>query len=177
MLGQIFQTSSNVVLDAITVVGTLSSSTGDYTPYLFDLGTGTYNSYSSSLLDLSSYANMLGSLTFGLTFQTGTNFVKLDFTGTDQVTLIGNHSYAFALLAPSANANFNWQRSNGTTSYADGAGFQATSITGTATSSGMGGSVRNPYLAVYTLPVPEPTSITLMGLGLLATTFFIRRRK
>jgi hypothetical protein len=167
------------VLSAFSMIENGGGGAATYQPFLFDLGTLTFNA-NSSTFNPSSYANLLSTVTVQPGAMGSRNFLEFDFTGSDAVTLTVGHSYAFGLLNNNGISDMNFQRASGTQPNPNGAPFQILSggLSGTsATVPGWGGGPRNMFVGIYTTAVPEPASMTLMGLGTLAGLLFIRRRK
>jgi hypothetical protein len=177
VIGEIFNwTGSANALTAITIVDMSSAGGGTYQPFLFDLGTGIFNSSSntfnpSAQINLFSAGDSFASPTF-----TSTNFLELNFFNSDQVTLQTGDSYAFGLVSTSANSDLIVGRSVGFQSDSNGDGFIAENLNASTDEPQPFSTdgVRNPFIGVYT--VPEPTSITLVMMGVLTSAVFMRRR-
>jgi hypothetical protein len=143
---------------------------------LYNLGTTIYSSGSQDF-NPSAQTNLLASgdsITAGATG--GNNFEELDFAGADAtVTLITGDSYAFTLLNTSGS-NLNVFRSSGTQSDPNGDGytFSSTSATTDNAQPFSGAGIRNLFIGVYATPVPEPTSVSLIGVASLG---LISRRR
>ena len=119
--------------------GTGTSSSATITVNLYDLGAITApnpNPYSAN-------NNLLGGGSgVAITYTTqATGLLKLDFTGTDQVTLGAGHMYAFEIAGVSATSPMNWYRT-GSDLYTGGAAYRSRGWIN-------GGSARDFSLAVY----------------------------
>ena len=180
--GEIFKwggSANGNVLSAFSIIDAGGGGGAAYQPFLFDLGTGTYNT-TAATFNPSLYTDLFSAVTVQPPGAGANKFIEFDFTGSDQVTLTVGDSYAFGLLNNNGTSDMNFLRNSGTQSDPNGVPFQILSggLSGTsATVPGYGGGPRNLFVGIYTTPVPEPASMTLMGLGTLAGLMFIRRRK
>jgi hypothetical protein len=181
-IGEIFNWTGSAngnVLSAISIVDAGGGGGDTYQPFLFDLGTGLFNT-TSATFNPSAQVDLFANSTVTLPALGSANFLEFDFSGADLVTLTVGHSYAFGLLNTSGTPSFNFRRSNGAQSDPNGVPFQITSggLSGTtANVPGYGGGPRNIFIGIYTEPVPEPATMALLGLGILAGGVMIRRRK
>jgi|ERR1017187_3960329 hypothetical protein len=167
---------NGATLGAISIIDNGGGGVATYQPFLYDLGTGLYN-LPSTQFNPSTQVNLLGAQTITPPPLGSANFLEFDFSGADAITLIAGHSYAFGLLNNNGTSDMNYRRASGAQSDPNGDGFTFTSFSATADNAApYSGSVRNSFIGVYT-EVPEPASMTLMGLGTLAGLMFIRRRK
>jgi len=163
-------TGAASTLSAIAVIDTGAGGGDTYQPFLFNLGTGVYNTPSSQF-NLSAQTDLLGasdSVTLpGVS--SGKTQLEIDFSGADQITLQTGDTYAFGLLyTGGSTANLNFERSSGAQSDPNGDGFTATGLSATADNAApYSGSVRNEFIGVYaTTPVPEPSTYAMLGGGL-----------
>lgn len=147
--------------------------------------TGGYNILqNANTNDMLNPGNLGTGPTFNYSGVATQNYLEFDLSGASQVTLQAGASYAFEIWAPSstvANALF-WRRgaefyANGNIygANAAGAGYAADVTQLGVSMNNVAGGTRDGGLALYA--VPEPASMTLMGLGTLAGLMFIRRRK
>jgi hypothetical protein len=103
------------------------------------------------------------------------------FSGADLVALAANEEYAVEILTPTSLGNnaFTWYR--GSTADPGGQMFSSATSSGArdtlAANGQAGGAPRTGALALYAAPVPEPTSIALIGGGLLAGLLIRRNKK
>jgi hypothetical protein len=181
--GEVFnwQGSANGnTLAAFSMVMNGSTGNGSYQPFLMDLGTTVFNTSSSSF-NPSLHANLLSSTSALNVSAVGSqNFLEFDLSDVDSVTLTIGHSYAFGLLCTAgASSDISFQRANGVQSDANGVQFYIASgglTSSSATVPGWGGGPRNMLIGLYTVTVPEPSSMALAGLG-AAAMLIMRRRK
>ena len=181
--GEVFKwggSANGNVLSAFSMIENGAGGASTWQPFLFDLGPSLAFNANGSTFNPSSYTDLLGASTVTPPALGSQNFVEYDLNGADQVTLTVGDSYAFGLFNTSGTADVNFLRASGTQPDLNGAPFQILSggLSGTtANVPGYGGGPRNIFIGIYTTPVPEPASMTLMGLGTLAGLMFIRRRK
>jgi hypothetical protein len=184
--GEVFKWAGSAngdLLQAYSMVVNSANSARIYQPFLLDLGTGTYNSYSTPF-NPSIAPNLLGSSTITISGLSAgpQSFVEMDLTGLDAVALTVGHSYAFGLLNvdPAAvGTDIYFMRASGTQTDPNGMPFDtgASGLSSTsAAAPGWGGGPRNIFIGLYTAPVPEPSSMALLGGG-LAALFMVRRFK
>lgn len=169
------------VLSAYSMIITGANPSDTYQPFLLDLGTSIFNGYSTPF-NPSLHPNLLSSATtFNMPNVGGSTFLEFDLTGSDAITLTVGHSYAFGLLNGGSNlgADIYFLRAggvitdpNGMPFYTGPAGLSDTS----ASCSGWGGSARNIFVGLYTTPVPEPSSLALVGAGIMLMGMFRRSK-
>jgi hypothetical protein len=178
--GEVFNWSgASATLSALSLIDTGGGGTAVYQPFLLDLGTGIFNS-TSTTFNPSLHADLLSSsLTVTPPALGSANFVEFDFSGVDAVTLVSGHSYAFGLLNNNNDASFNFLRSGGGSSDPNGIGFTLPSLTSTSESSGFSGNPRTAFIGLYTtaVAVPEPGTMAMMGMGIAGIGALLRRKK
>jgi len=175
--GEIFNwTGSAVTLSAVTIIDMGGGGGANYQPFLFDLGPTIYNTMSSTF-NPSAQTDLFGNytLTPGAVGGSG-NFIEFDLSGSDAITLNPGDSYAFGLLNNNSSADFNFRRSSGGSSDPNGIGYTLTSLSATTITDGMSGNNRTMFIGLYT-EVPEPSTLVMVGLGILAGGILIRRRQ
>jgi len=154
--------SSGLTLGAISIVDTGGGGAATFQPFLFDLGTGIYNTPSSQF-NPSAQVNLLSTVTLTPPAFGSANFLEFDFSGTDAISLTSGHSYAFGLVNNNNNASLFFERSGGGVGDPNGDGFTLTSLSATSdNASPWSSAVRTMMIGVYT-EVPEPSSLALMG--------------
>ena len=181
--GEVFKWAGSAngdVLSAYSMILVGANPTRTYQPFLLDLGTSTYNGFGTPF-NPSLHPDLLGSTTVTLPNVGANTFLEFDLTGSDAVTLTVGDSYAFGLWNIDPNTvgtDIYFLRDSGTQADPNGMPFYTGALginDPSGACSGWGGGARNIEMALYT--VPEPATMTLMGLGTLAGLMFIRRRK
>ena len=179
-LAQTFSLSTPGILSTIQF-GDAGGPSGTFTYgiALYDLGAVQTPATSASFTAGTSLLPAADSATTFLTytFASGAdNVSKLTFSGADAITLQANEYYAFDIITSTANPNTStWGPSRGgATGFTGGQLFRAS---GATTFGAINGGVREMDFALTTTAVPEPASMTLLGLSALVGTFMIRRRK
>jgi hypothetical protein len=182
-LGEVFRwggSANGNVLSAFSIIDLGGGGASTYQPFLFDLGTGYTFNANGSTFNPSLYTDLFSAVTATPPAFGSGNFLEFDLTGSDAVTLNVGDTYAFGLLNTSGTPDFAFLRSSGTQPDPNGAPFQILTggLTGTsATVPGYGGGPRNLFVGIYTVTVPEPTSMALLGLGSLVGLMVLRRKQ
>lgn len=169
--------ASGFQLDSFSIVAAGGPSTGIIHLYQSPVGGTEADGYVnlSFSTDLLGGGAGLGFTYFGSATQ---NILNFDLTGSDQVTLLANTLYAIDFTANVSDTAYNFYVRRGGAFYTAGGNIYATATADTAAGQRFdvsGSGRRDAPLALYA--VPEPASMTLMGLGTLAGLMFIRRRK
>jgi hypothetical protein len=185
-LSETFTPSSAYTLGQINILAGVSAANTSLTVHLFDV-TGVDKQGSSAFyfpgVDL--FGGGSG-LAFTVTTAGEQQYIfSLSNGGTsDQITLTAGNTYALEIWTPATvgQNNFQWYRAGvvatdgqmmGSHDASSGVSRNTLAALGLA-----GGAPRTGSLALFAAtPVPEPASVALMGLGALAGTFVLRRRK
>jgi hypothetical protein len=178
VLAEMFTPSSGFTLGGFNVIDSVNTA-DTYQVGLFDLGPAGTVSVSSSAATYTPGANLFSVTSVSLPTS---GQVQGEFTlpVADQVSLLAGEEYALEIWTPVADVTANgfiWYR--GSTADPGGQMFSAADVSvarKTLAGNGQaGGAPRTGALALY--QVPEPASMTLLGLGALVGTLVIRRRK
>ncbi len=184
LMAETFTPSSTFTLGSVSMMmGVNNLTDNSYKLYLWDLGpagTISVNSAAATYGPLTPGTNLFSDTSIAFTSTSGGE-VQGTFTlpVADQVTLNAGEEYAVEIWNPTADgsAGVTWFRAS--TADPGGQMFSGGDAVGgvrnTLVANGQaGGAPRTGTLALY--QVPEPASMTLMGLGMLAGLIFIRRR-
>lgn len=169
-LSQSFLASSPGLLDSIQLY--VNGSYASNSVHLYDLGTGgNPTSYTpgsgSTSVDLLHSGEFYNIVFLG---SSDPSVVELQFSGVDAVTLAAGHRYVFEIepMVGPYIGQMTWYRSSSDV-YGDGAAYRQRNALGGTPGFDMS-------LAVNLTPVPEPSSFTLMGLGVVLAGRALRRK-
>jgi hypothetical protein len=176
-LGETFYWSgATTKLTAASFVQTFGGGSGQYQPFLFDLGnTQTYGGSNTTFVP-NNYTNLLPLGEVQPPALGNNSYVDLEVDFTTPITLLSGHSYAYGFQNIDSITDSNFQKTAGGQSDSDGEGFVFTgnlNSTDPDTPVTFESNPRNLFLGLYT--APEPTSLSLLSLG--AIGFLSRRRR
>ena len=173
--GLIFKAGSSFTLGAIEIFQQSVSGAGNFDLHFYDLGSSfalpagnPLYTFTGSEVDLFSGLNV--------TLPNLSQFSVFSFSGADSVSLASGNSYLFDLVATDGSS-LTWNRGPITANQAIAVNSVVVGGAGTILNNSAAAANRTPVAAFFAAPVPEPTSMALLGLGALVGTFVLRRRK
>ncbi|HYG22994.1 MAG TPA: PEP-CTERM sorting domain-containing protein [Verrucomicrobiae bacterium] len=137
---------------------------------LYDLGTTVSETNPRYTIDNTSVDLFSADLNFSYT-TAGGQITTLTFTGADQVSLLAGHWYSLEILNNDLASNLLVERASTALS-----AFMSLGTGATGARNNVPAGDRDPVAAIYAAPIPEPSSIALVGAGLMSL-FMMRRSK
>jgi hypothetical protein len=150
---------------------------GTFNLFLYDLGSSYVLPAGNPVYTFSGSEPALFSTGLNVTLANVRQFDVFTLSGADNVSMNSGDSYLFDLVAADGISNLGWDRGPITANQDIAVNTVVVGGAGTVLNNGGTGANRTPVAAFYAVTVPEPTSMALLGLGALAGTFVIRRRK
>jgi hypothetical protein len=180
VLAETFTPTTSFTVGSFSLMDQFTSAGSAYQVNLFDLGPAGTVSVSSSTATYTPSTSLFSD-TVAATTSSGEVQGVFALPVADQVALNAGEEYALEIWTPSADGQngFIWYR--GSTADPGGQMFSdanSANARGTLAGNGQaGGAPRTGALALYSVPVPEPGSLALMGLGGVVSMFLVRRRQ
>ncbi|HSU57543.1 MAG TPA: hypothetical protein VLT36_26110 [Candidatus Dormibacteraeota bacterium] len=168
LMAETFTPSSSFILGSFNLIMQVTLAT-NFSIHLYNLGPAGTVSVNSAAATYTPGADLFSGLSFSPATSTGSVQAQFTLSGVDQVALLANEEYALEIWTPAGAQNgFLWYR--GSVADPGGQMFSGgdnTTARNTLAGNGQaGGAPRTAGLALY--GVPEPSAISLCGLGLLA---------
>jgi hypothetical protein len=176
--GIIFKAGSSFTLGAVEIwQASMTGGSGSFNLFLIDLGSSYSLPAGNPLYTFTGSEANLFSGGLSVTLPNANQFDIFTFSGADNVSINAGNSYWFGLVAADGTSNLGWNRGGATANQAIGVNATvAVGGAGTVLNNGNTGANRTPIGAFFAAPVPEPSSMALLGTGLL-TFIMIRRSK
>jgi hypothetical protein len=173
--GVIFKAGSSFTLGAVEIDEAFLTGAGNFNLVLYDLGSsyslpGTSPVYTFTGTE----TDLLGA--DNVTLTSHNQFDVFTFSGADNVSMTSGDSYWFGLEATDGTV-LTWERGAITANQDIAVNSVVVGGAGTVLNNGGTGANRTPIAAFFAAPVPEPTSLALVGLGLAFFGVTRRSRK
>lgn len=175
--GIIFKAGSSFTLGAIEIDENqlIGNTTAIFNLFLYDLGSSYVLPASDPIYTFTGSEANLFSTGLNVTLTSANQFDVFTFSGADNVSINSGDSYLFLLEAADGTTSLDWHRGPQTANQAIAINTVVVGGAGTVLNNSTAGANRTPVAAFFAAPVPEPTSLALIGAGL--ALFGVTRRK
>ena len=174
--GIIFKAAGSFTLSAIEIDEAALTGAGNFNLFMYDLGSSYTLPGASPVYTFTGSEVDLLSAGDNVTLANAHQFNIFTFSGADNVSINSGDSYLFDLVATDGS-NLTWERGPITANQTIAVNTTAVGGAATVLNNGGTGANRTPVAAFFATPVPEPSEIALIGLGIAALGSIRRFRK
>jgi len=174
--GIIFKAGSSFTLGAVEIGEWSLTGAGNFNLVMYDFGSSYTLPGSNPVYTFTGSEVDLLSAGDNVTLSNARQFDIFTFSGADNFTINSGDSYWFGLVATDGSS-LTWERGPITANQDIAVNSVVVGANGTVLNNGGTGANRTPVAAFFAASVPEPTSMALLGGGIMMLGMFRRFRK
>jgi hypothetical protein len=174
--GIIFKAGSSFTLGAIEIDENNLTGAGNFNLFMYDLGSSYTLPGTSPVYTFTGTEPDLLSAGDNVTLISARQFDVFTFSGADNISINSGDSYLFDLVATDGSS-LTWDRGPITANQTIAVNSVVVGGAGTVLNNGGTGANRTPIAAFFAEPVPEPTTLALMGGSVLAFGLIRHQKK